>query len=397
MRKFVQLKRYIYYLIARHTLLFCAVFLALLIGSIYFAGKSPPLPGHLPLGTTPVPSQGKSAKPFGLALGDTTPRLSSEQLDQVFTTSQRAGVGWIRIDVSWANVQPQDAAHYNWSALDRVITAAQAHGMHVLATLSYTPPWARTAGCLASQKCAPTSDTAFAAFAAAASKQFAPEGVHAWEIWNEPNNVGFWQPAPSPVAYTSLLRASYVAIKQIDPAAVVISGGLGPLDSKPSSIDQLTFLAGVYANGGKQYMDAVGYHPYSYPAPPSYVANWSGWSTMSSLQTSVRSIMTANNDSAKQVWITEFGAPTNGPGAQATSSNYNFKAHPNHVDEALQATMLAEATTYYKMTPWLGNFFWYSYQDLGTSTSTNENFFGLLRYDGSPKPAYTVFQAATGG
>jgi hypothetical protein len=28
------------------------------------------------------------------------------------------------------------------------------------------------------------------------------------------------------------------------------------------------------------------------------------------------------------------------------------------------------------------------------STTTNENFFGLLNYDGTPKPAYAAFRSA---
>jgi hypothetical protein len=42
----------------------------------------------------------------------------------------------------------------------------------------------------------------------------------------------------------------------------------------------------------------------------------------------------------------------------------------------------------------IGGLFWYSYQDLGTDPSTPENFYGLRRFDGSPKPAYAAFQTA---
>jgi hypothetical protein len=44
----------------------------------------------------------------------------------------------------------------------------------------------------------------------------------------------------------------------------------------------------------------------------------------------------------------------------------------------------------------LGNWplFWYTFQDAGTSTSTSENFFGLLNYDGSTKWSYQTLQWA---
>jgi hypothetical protein len=330
---------------------------------------------------------------FGLALGDTLAGMNAVQLNKEFAGMNQLGVNWIRIDMSWPDVQPQDARHYSWSALDRVVAAANSHKVNILAILDYTPAWARLTGC-ASQKCAPANDSQFAAFASAATKRYASQNLHDWEIWNEPNLEGSWQPAPSPAAYTKLLQASYTAIKQADPHATVISGGLGPLDDGLASVNQLTFLQGMYAAGAKPYFDAVGYHPYSFPALPSYVINWNSWSTMAALPVSVRSTMTAYGDSTKQVWITEYGAPTNGPGALATPLNSNFKAGPDHVNEELQAQMLTEATAQYKTAPWLGGFFWYSYQDLGTSANTNENFFGLLRHDGSYKPAYYAYRQA---
>jgi polysaccharide biosynthesis protein PslG len=336
----------------------------------------------------------KSGKRFGLALGDTLPELSTAQLNEELNTIASLGVGWIRIDMSWADVQPQNAQQYNWGSLDRVVAAATQRHIKILAILDYTPAWARPTDCATSQKCAPASDSQFATYATAAVRRYAPQGVQTWEIWNEPNLEGFWQPAPNPLAYTHLLQASYKAIKQIDPASTVITGGLGPLDDSATSIDQLSFLSDIYGDGAKPYFDAVGYHPYSYPALPSYVVSWNSWSTMADLPTSVRSIMAANGDSAKQVWITEYGAPTGGPGALATTTDSNFTAGPDHVSESLQAEMLAQATTQYKETPWMGGFFWYSYQDLGISTANSQNFFGLLRYDGSKKPAYYAMQEA---
>jgi hypothetical protein len=98
--------------------------------------------------------------------------------------------------------------------------------------------------------------------------------------------------------------------------------------------------------------------------------------------------------SDKKIWLTEYGAPTNGPGAGATVTNYNLNASPDHVDEALQAQMATDSVALATASPVVGALFWYSYQDLGTDPSTTENFYGLRRFDGSPKPAYSAFQTA---
>jgi hypothetical protein len=150
----------------------------------------------------------------------------------------------------------------------------------------------------------------------------------------------------------------------------------------------------MYAAGGKAFFDAVGYHPYSYPVPASYNVSWSAWTKMGLTSPSLRSIMVANGDTAKQIWATEFGAPTGGPGPIATTTNYNLNGSPDHVNEALQAAMATDVVSVTNATPWLATTFWYSYIDEGTSASDTENFYGLLRANGTRKPAYTALQAA---
>lgn len=102
--------------------------------------------------------------------------------------------------------------------------------------------------------------------------------------------------------------------------------------------------------------------------------------------------MIANGDADKKIWITEYGAPTGGPGPSATVENSETATNTWHVDEPLQAKMLQEAVKLYKSYDWVGPFFWYSYKDAGTSQDSNENFFGLVRADGSHKPAYDTYK-----
>jgi hypothetical protein len=213
-----------------------------------------------------------------------------------------------------------------------------------------------------------------------------------WEIWNEPNIEGGWLPKPDAHAYTVLLKKSYAAIKVANTSAIVLSGGISSVDESSGSINQLTFLESMYASGAKGSFDALGYHSYSYPATPDELHAWSGWSMMSDTHVSLRSIMVANGDSAKQIWSTEYGAPTNGPGHQATETGYDPSAGTYYVSEGLQATMAAQAITKTKASSWAGPLFWYGYKDIGTDASDSENFFGLLRMDGTRKASYTAFQ-----
>jgi hypothetical protein len=349
-----------------------------------------PGPSKSPMAT--LRAQVKSNR-VGIATGDTLPWLSSGQLNAELNDFQSLGVGWVRLDIDWSDIQPNGPDRYDWSNLDNVVKAANARGLKLLPTIAYTAPWARLPECASSEFCQPQDPHQFATFAAAAVARYAPLGVHDWEVWNEENTVKFWQPSPNITAYVQLLQATYPLIKQADPASTVILGGLAPT-SAPDGIDELDFLSGVYKAGARTYFDAVGVHPYSFPVPASYFVAWSAWSQMSATTPSIRSIMSSNGDGDKQVWATEYGAPTNGPGAIATETNYNLDQNPDHVDEAFQAYIAADAVNTAETYPWMGPLFWYSYKDLGTNTDAADNFYGLLRADGSRKPAYYSFQQA---
>ncbi len=351
--------------------------------------------GDRPSRATAAPSNGigQGAKAFGISFGDTLPFLSAATLNHTLDDAVTLGVRWIRADLAWDDIQPDGPTSWQWSNFDRVLAAATARNLTVLPILSYTPAWARPPGS-SSDKAAPASPPQFAAFAEAAAARYAPVGIHTWEIWNEPNIVGFWQPAPNPAAYVTLLRLTSAAIRSVDAGATVVSGGLAPAPTSGGDISQLDFLSAFCAQGGLQYVDAIGYHPYSFPVPPGYGAQWNAWAQIASTTPSFESVLASYGASNKTIWLTEYGAPTGGPGPGATSSNYNLTASPDHVDEALQAQMAGDSVALAAASPVVGALFWYSYQDLGTDPSTTENFYGLRRADATPKPAYQAFQAA---
>ena len=292
-----------------------------------------------------------------------------------------AHVTWLRFDLNWNSIQFAGPSSYNWTAFDNVVIAAKARGMRVLGTIDYTPPWARPAG--SSVTTPPTDLNDYASFAKAAAQHFGALGVHNFEIWNEPNIADFWAPAPDPDRYTQMLKLAYAAIKSVDPASTVVSAGLSPYGSYGSAtttrINPVTYLQRMYASGAHGAMDAVGWHPYSFPYGTGYQV-WSAWSQMSETSPSARSVMTANGDGGEQIWATEYGAPT----GSTTSS----------VSEAVQAQYVTEAMTKLKAWSWAGPSFLYSGRDAGTDMTSIQNAFGIIRNDWSLKPSYSAFAGA---
>jgi hypothetical protein len=322
--------------------------------------------------TTNFPTPG-GGPAFGLSVPTLVNESPSQQAASL-ANMRSIGLSWVRVDANWSWAQPTGPSSFNWSWLDQEVSSMTAAGMNIDLIIDDAPAWARDPDASGDWG-QPASAGAFATFAGQVAARYGPRGVRTYEIWNEPNIQAFWNPAPDPLLYTTMLRDSYAAIKAVEPNAVVLSGGLAPAANDGTNIAPVTFLEDMYADGAKGSFDALGDHAYSAPALPDTYESWSGWSEMDQTTPSLRSVMTANGDAGKQIWITEIGAPSSGP---------------NGVGPAAQAEEVTQAVQGAQANSWIGAEFFYTYQD----AASNPDYYGLLNADGSPKPAWTALAAA---
>lgn len=307
------------------------------------------------------------------------------------------GAAWVRIEIDWWWVQDGGPSSYNWAGPDGAVAAARARGLKILLLIQKTPPWARTT---ADGSTPPTDPAAYARFAATTVARYAPQGIRAFEVWNEPNLWMFWADPvtgkPNVQGYVDLLRAAYPAMKAATPYAItVVAAGLSPWGTTGQSpeghaIAPLTYLDQMYDLGAGGSFDALGWHPYTAPALPNDVADWNAWSQMSIdfrnpdgsiYQKSARTIMTENGDAGKLIVMTEAGAATAGD--------------PSLTEQA-QATAYRQAVDLRLSYTWAGPIFFYETTDRAPLTTVNpdkENYFGVYRNDGSAKPAVAVLQS----
>ena len=152
------------------------------------------------------------------------------------------GITSIRVDADWYGGQPDGPDSYDWTALDQVVASIQEVGLSADLIIDGCPPWAAVSGAQGNQFAQPASPAAFANWAAAVAKRYDGKGAKYFEIWNEPNNPSFWAPRPDPAAYTADLKAAYAAIKNVDPSAIVLSGGLAPEPNSSTSYPRLLSL-----------------------------------------------------------------------------------------------------------------------------------------------------------
>jgi hypothetical protein len=340
---------------------------------------------------------------LGVAYGDDLTWSNDRGLNSALNHASRLGIDWIRVDLSWADIQWDGPDQYLWNRFDRVVAAARSHHLQVLATIAYTPPWARQPGC-STPSCPPADPARFADFARLAAARYAPLGVHQWEVWNEPNGGGFWIPRADPAAFTKLLVTTAAAIKGVDPKATIVLGGLAALRDTAADDDPVAFLTEVARRGGTKVVDAVGFHPYTYPYRASFRAPWrTAWDLMlppgsppppAGSPRDLRTVLRAYQTPDLPIWITEYGAPTGGPNAPADGSPESIGPGTTHVTQAWQATLAADAVHTAAVDPEVQALMWYSDRDRSTDAQSNENFYGLRNRDGSRKPAFYAYRQA---
>ncbi|MHB8694185.1 MAG: cellulase family glycosylhydrolase [Solirubrobacteraceae bacterium] len=309
------------------------------------------------------------------------------------------GAKTVRDDFPWSTIEPQRGV-WDWSYMDSLMKLTSQAGLDVLAMAGYAPSWASSNP--TTDKAGPLNDADYAAYVAQIAARYGHGGSF-WsqnpslpyhpligiELWNEPNTSTFWL-NPNATAYAAMVKAAYPAIKQADPAMTVIAGATAPCGSYgyvvATCINPVTFLEQMYAAGAGGYFDALSHHPYNFGQ--GWTANtmlalqtWSAWSQMADTTPSLRSLMVANGDSAKQIWATETGAPTYSGG----------------VSEAEQANLATQETTLWKSFPWAGNFYWYDLRNDCTDSTNRECNFGSVRADNSLKPSYAALKSAYAG
>jgi hypothetical protein len=317
--------------------------------------------------------------------------VDAADADRQLDAAAGAGARLVRVDVGWASLEP--AGKGRWSAwelsrLDHVVAAAARRGLRLLLTLWETPCWASSApeslrqGCAGAwwergvQRHAPADARDYADALAFLAARYRGR-VAAWEIWNEPNAASYLRSEAPARDYAALVRASYGPAKAADPAATVVAGSLMWAD--------FAFADALYAHGIAGHFDAFSVHPYSddrSPLDPG-LDRWISGSFVRGVE-AVRRTMLARGDD-RPLWLTEFG--------WSTTSTRGGESWLSGVDEATQARYVAEALAQLRRWSFVAVGVYYELIDTGTDRSSTIENFGLLRHDGTPKPAYGAMRA----
>ena len=297
------------------------------------------------------------------------------------------GVRLIRQTFDWSLVE-RSPGRYGLAALDAYVSAAAAARIEVLPIIFNPPPFRSSAPRRGAGRATypPKRPASLGRFAAALARRYGPQGslwrarprlprvpIRAWQVWNEPNLPIYWGGDPDPPAYARLLAAAGRALKAVDPHAEVVSAGLA---ESRLGMPFEPFVRELYEAGAADSFDTFALHPYAADSDAAVRAVERTRELLDEL------------DDAAPIWVTELGWASGGPGSPFTVGERGQAARIRSVFSELvdQRRDLGVRGVVY-----------FNWRDAKPYPG-GQDFFGLhtglLRRNGSPKPALHAFRAA---
>jgi hypothetical protein len=345
-----------------------------------------------------APSTARTAPDMPFGTNGMTYDTGTSQLAKAQSGFDRltgAGMDLLRQPFSWAELEPTQG-HFDWRELDTIFQALPP-GVNVMALMVDSPLWARDPeqnkaacgdGTAARCRMPPSPDHLddWQRFVRAALERYGSR-ISAVELWNEPNLVNFWRPQVDPEAWAHVAQAAATVAREVVPDARIVSGGMvGGYDNNPSSsINPYTFIQRAYAAVPelKDLIDDFGMHPYS--RDRCGTAGDESWRVQRSVADPCSTVpvdmQTARWDIAAfdpdaKIAVTEFGYHTDGGYA---------------VTEEQQRDWLLAGYDYFTAQADVNMLVFHTLFDSPQALSADEQSFGMVHSDNTPKPAWTAF------
>jgi len=289
--------------------------------------------------------------------------------EELIALMKKYDIKSFRTDYPWSRVEVQKGVlQSSKDTTDNVISLAKDSGISPLIILDYGN---KNYG--GGKPVTPEAVSAFANYSAWTTSHFKGK-AEIFEVWNEwSHRNGKSQDAVSEAsaeAYFRLVKATSLAVKKENPAAIVIAGGFNPLDNTDKNWGVMLVKLGIL-----EYIDGISLHPYSYQnrtvADPSF-----NLKRIELYQEELNQII------GKRIpfYITEVGYPAYNGGANLSDSEVARYAY-EYMTAASKMNFIAGV-------------WWYDFIDDGDDKSKREYNFGILKNDLSEKLVTKKFTGA---
>jgi hypothetical protein len=300
------------------------------------------------------------------------------------------GVDIFQYQVHWDEVAPTRPANprdpadpaYHWGVLERVAGEAASQGLRLALLVQRTPPWANGGR---PPIWAPHDPGDFADFLYALSRRL--PGVHMWMIWGEPARAENFRPMPvnqpaGPRLYARLLDAAYGALKAASPRNLVVGG----MTLNGGSVMPTLFARYLKLPDGRPpRMDLWGHNPFDGRFPDladEPIGRFRGFNDIDTLYREIRAYYRRGHRKVPRLWLSEWTVISDRP-------SRIFRRF--YVTPPEQARWLRAAFAIARRTPYVAGLGWFSLLDEMPAPGSAD--WGLLRYDGTPKPAFGAYRS----
>jgi hypothetical protein len=338
----------------------------------------------------PLSGDHRAQRPGRLRIGlianalDAGPRRRAE-LDLV----RRSGALWLREEFRWNEIEPRPGMLL-WQKVDRLMKEASRRRLRVLPLLIGTPPWVSP-----TPTRLPEDPGGFARFVARVVARYGPRGTfwrrrparerhlapRVFEVWNEPFLPQFAGGQVSAGRYARLFRAAAAAGRRVSPDTRYLLAADTTYVTRGGQVRQ--WIPDLFAAVPdlRRWVWGLAVHPYSgAESPRVYTPGASRFQFLRLRE--VRREWSAN----PRIWVTEVGWSTCPAGNACASEDRQAR----YVEDAFAIARTAELR--------VGAFFVYHLRDFRPADPHDrEEWFGLRRQDGSPKPAWFAFRRIGAG
>ncbi len=265
---------------------------------------------------------------------------STARLRRHFAVARRAGVKYLRCAFSWNGIEKRQG-EYDWKFWDTLVELSIRNHIQLIPYVAYTPEWAaREAKDFWKEP--PRTPELYADFMFRIVQRYKGR-IHSWEIWNEPDNKDYWLGTAD--EYAALTIAAAKRIREADPSAVLVLGGMA---NGPSEF----FRTLISQHHLDRYVDVVAMHAY----PESWL-NGPAELIFDQWVPEMHRII-ADSGSGDDLWLNEMGYPdyryrANQASIYGTSVFYRYE-HTRRYQAAMLFKMevMALATQQISLTGW---------------------------------------------
>lgn len=278
---------------------------------------------------------------------------------------KEVGIGWVRMDFLWEDIEPE-SGRFEFNKYDEIVNLLTQNNINILGLLNYSTDWAAE-----KWNYPPDDNKLFINYAVKIIGRY-KDRIKYWEVWNEPDSYTYWAKQDGLKSYCALLKDVYVAAKEVDPECKILNGGLA---------NGLASVNHLYDNGAKDYFDILNIHIFESPLNRGAIKRVAAYPKLA------YKVMLRNGDSHKKIWITEIGCPGVKSGQKV--NNWWLGKNPS---ERQQAKWLEDVFKELLRNKTVEKVFWAFFRDCKSHWDNGIDYFGLVRWNFSKKPAFFIYQ-----